>query len=300
MKKIYTVLGSNATSLGRKIANTLNAEVIDVSRKLFPDGELYVRLLSRVDSEATILLINSMYPRQNDSFLETLLLANAVKNSGGRRIVALIPYIAYSRQDKVFLEGEPTSIEVILKSLRASGIEDLVTLDIHNPRTLKYFEGASKNIIVSDELVKKALKYVEDPIVLAPDKGALERARYAAEKLGLEYDYLIKYRDRHTGEVSLKTKDISVSGRNIVIVDDIISTGGTISLAARECIKKGAKKVIVAVTHALLIKNAIEKLKNSGVLKLLTIESIPLYRDNEFIEIVDVSERIAKELKEFL
>lgn len=296
---LAVIPGSNAYNLARKIADKLNAPLLDVHRKTFPDGENYIR----IDYEKITvspdynIVVNTLYPGQNDSFIETLLLLNAAYPEASMATIAVIPYIAYSRQDKLFLRGESISFEVILSCLRSAGADMLITVDVHSPIILKrYFKGFSKNILISDLLVKASLKYLDNPLVLAPDKGALNRARYAALKLGLEYDYLVKQRDRITGEVSLAPKELSVRERDIIIIDDIISTGGTIALAAKKCLENGARKVVVAATHSLLIGNALEKIKRAGVNKLITTNSIPI-EETDFIEVIDLCDVIINELK---
>ncbi len=297
MGKCCVVPGCNEPGVAERLAVLLGCSIARVYRKRFPDGELYVRVEDGIGRDSTVLIVNTMYPRQDHSFVETLLLVDAVARMGAGKIIAIIPYIAYSRQDKVFMKGEPVSIEVLLRSLSVAGATHLVTVDIHNPSSLEHFSGWRYNLLVSDLLVEKSLEYLENPVVIAPDKGALERALHAARTLGLEYDYLVKKRDRVSGEVSLEPKEISVNGRDVVIVDDIISTGGTIALAAKKCLDSGAKRVVVAATHSLLISNALKKIVDAGVYKLITTNSIPLIARNDFIQVVDLSERIADTIK---
>ncbi len=296
LDEYFVVPGLNSIDLAGNIASRLGCRIASVYRKQFPDGELYVRIGERV-SKSVVVIVNSFYPRQDSSIIETLLLVNAVRYMNAYRIIAVIPYLAYSRQDKIFMDGEPVSIEAILKSLKACGVDYLLTVDLHNPLSLKYFGEHGYNIMVSDLLVRKALDYLEKPIVLAPDKGALERASYAAKELGLDYDYLVKRRDRVSGKVSLEPKEINVSGRDVVIVDDIISTGGTIALASKKCLESGANRVVVAATHSLLIGSALEKIMDADVYKLITTNSISLSIRESFIEVVDLSERIAEAVK---
>ncbi len=295
----YTIIpGPNSTGLAHGLGRELNAAVLEVYRKVFPDGEQYVRIgIENIVKNSRYLLVASMYPNQDRSFVEVLLLANALKNNDVDDIIGIITYIAYSRQDKMFLPGEPISIEAILKSLYSVGVKDLITIDMHSPRSLEFFPGKSINILISDLLVSHALKYLETPIVLAPDKGALGRARFAAEKHGLEFDYLVKHRDRITGEITMEPKELSVRGRDVVIVDDIISTGGTIALATGMCLRNGARRVIVAASHSLLVGGAVDKIRSAGALKIVTANTIPV-GSSDFIEVVDISGRIAEVLRE--
>lgn len=290
----YLVVGSNYISQSEILASKLSAKVLDIHRKIFPDGELYVRIKEPEKIRGKVVIVaNTLYPRQNDSLVETLLLIDAVRHNNPSKIILLIPYIAYSRQDKIFLPGEPISAEVVLKTLSHIGGDCLITIDIHSPKSLNSFNGIAENILVSDILVEKALRYVEKPIILAPDKGAIGRAKYAAEKHGLEYDYLVKQRDRITGEITMIPREITVENRDVIIVDDIISTGGTIVTAAKLMLKQGARRVVLATSHGLFIGNALEKIKASGIVKLLIANTLGTKPNDPLIEVVDVTHRIA-------
>ncbi len=286
--KPYCIIGQNYR-VDEEVIKKYCLDRINYAQKMFPDGEKYVRILD-IDkiTGKDVVLINTLYPRQNDSFIETLFLIDALRRTSVRKLVVIIPYLAYSRQDKQFLPGEPVSAEVIIKSIREAGADQLVVIDAHNPQSLKSFNGCTINVLVSDILVKKALEYVENPIILAPDKGALKRVEYAAEKHGLEYDYLIKSRDRITGEVSMTPKELNVHGRDVVLIDDIISTGGTIALATKHVKKQGARKVVVAASHGLMVGNALEKIKGAGVEKIILGNTLGIKHSDNIIEYVEV------------
>lgn len=292
------IAGKNYETFAEKYASLLGYEIVDIQTKIFPDGEYYVRIKKpELISGNKVVIINTMYPRQNDSLLETLMLIDAARRSGAKDIVVIIPYLAYARQDKVFLEGEPVTASIVVKMIRTIGANALVVVDIHSVKTLEDFNGKTLNILVSDELVEKALSILNDPIVIAPDKGALHRARYAAERHGLEYDYLIKKRDRITGEISMMPKELRIDGRDIVIIDDIISTGGTIANATRILRSHGARKIVVAATHGLFIGNAFEKIRSAGVEKIYVANTLGITHKEPLIETVDVSEKVVTEMR---
>ncbi len=292
------IIGKNYGVYEYSYVSATGFKHVEVSSKIFPDGEHYVRIS---DPEAVrndkVLIINTMYPRQNDSLLETLMLIDAARRAGASGITVLITYLAYARQDKVFLDGEPVTAEIVIKSIKMCGADALAVIDIHNPETLKAFNGRSTNILVSDVLVEKAVESLENPIVIAPDKGALGRAKYAAERLGLEYDYLVKSRDRITGEVSFSPKEISVKDRDVVIVDDIISTGGTIALAAKTLYSKGARKIVVVATHGLLVGNALNKIRSSKVVKVYLANTLGIKHVDPYIRVIDISRNVVSKLR---
>ena len=145
------------------------------------------------------------------------------------------------------------------------------------------------------ELAKEVSKKVEKPFVLAPDRGALERAKRLAEQLNAEYSYIEKERDRDTGEVRIKNlPELRLSGKDVIIVDDIISTGGTMIQATRAAYEHGARKVISVAVHSLFLDNAYEKLINSGVKEIVTTNTIP--QDPSKVTVVDVSPAIARKI----
>lgn len=301
MKYLVVVIGYPGYWLAKETSKMLEADLIDIQEKVFPDGELYIKLTAPEKiASRDVVVVSTLFPDQDRRLFKTLLIIDAAKNAGARRIVALIPYLAYSRQDKVFLPGEPISACLVTKLLETAGVDALITVDVHSAHVLECFKGTTINVIVSDVLVSRALSYLEKPVVIAPDKGALERASIAARVHGLEYDYLIKQRDRITGTVIYTPRELSIKGRDVVIVDDIISTGGTIAEAAKMLLKNGAKNVAVVATHGLLVGDAVKKLEASGVLRVLLADTLGIRHEHQLIEYVSVTRKVAEELKKVL
>ncbi|ADG90419.1 ribose-phosphate diphosphokinase [Thermosphaera aggregans] len=295
------VPGRNYLEQAVKVASTLNYPIAKVLWKEFPDGEQYVRIENPdLLSSRTAVVVNTMYPGQDKSVMETLMLVDACLRAGAVDVKLVIPYLAYSRQDKLFLAGEPVSFSIVLKTLRHLGATGLVTVDSHNPDKLTEFQGRVVNLLVSDLLVQEALKYSSNPIVIAPDKGALKRAEHAAVKLGLRFDYLVKTRDRITGQVSYQPREIRIRGEDIIVVDDIISTGGTIAESSKLLLEAGASSVIVAATHGLLIGNALEKIRAAGVRKVILANTLGLKIQDDLVEYADVSGRVAEAIGKVL
>lgn len=291
--------GRNYIDESIELANKLGAEILSVKYKVFPDGERYVRIENseKIRGE-TVIVSNTMYPSQNDSFIETIMLINAVVKAGASRVIAYIPYIAYSRQDKIFLPGEPVSAEIILKTLYSTGIDCLLTIDIHSDHILESMGKCFYNILVFELLFDSIKNILNNPVVIAPDKGALSRAKYLADKYNLQYDYLVKERDKTTGEITIQPREILVENRDIVIVDDIISTGGTIAEASKRLTEKGARRIAVCASHGLLIGNAIDNIKKSGIIKIVLGNTLGIRHQDPFIQYIDVSVKTASVLKE--
>jgi ribose-phosphate pyrophosphokinase len=298
---MFTALVLSEYSAGFDVAKLLGLEIVAIHEKEFPDEELYVRILEpdRVKSR-NIIVFSTLYPKQERALLKTLLAVDAAKRAGALEVTAVIPYLAYARQDKLFLPGEPVSASLIIELLKNTGVSRLVTVDVHSLHVLESLPGKALNVMVSDLLVEHALKYLVDPLIIAPDKGAYERACYAARTHGLKCDYLIKQRDRITGEVSYTPREISVSNRDVVLVDDIISTGGTVAEATKILITQGARRVIVAATHGLLVGGAMKKLEEAGVYRVLLANTLNIKHAHPLIEYIDISTRLASELKKFL
>lgn len=279
--------------LAESISRELGARLVAAQWKVFPDGEHYVRVPVDLNGEE-VYVVQTIGPPQNDSLIQALLLADAALGAGARRVGLIAPYIAYARQDRRFLPGEPVSIKIILQALKSAGYDEVVTVEIHKPESLEWFEGRSINLSPYEYMAGK-LDLSGDLLVLAPDKGALGRAKRLAEALGADYDYIVKHRDRVTGEIVMEPKEIPAEGRTIILVDDIISTGGTIAKAASLLFQQGARKVYALVAHALLAGNALEKLEKSGIEKIYAANTLPR-KESPILEYIDIGPLIAGSL----
>jgi len=282
----YSSLG-----LAARVAELLSDELVLVEEKLFPDGERYLRIPRRLEGD--VILVHSTHPPQDERIMELLLAIDAVRGAGAKRVVVVTPYLAYARQDKRFLEGEPISIGVVLQAIQAVGADALVVVDIHKPSSLdEWLRIPHINVLPIKQLAEYFRGRLKDPLILAPDKGALHRARDMAHMLDADYDYLEKRRDRVTGDIRVLPKSMSVEGRDVLIVDDIISTGGTLAAAAKSAISAGARGVYAACTHALLVSGALDKVYGAGVREVVATDTVP-----SPISKVSVAEPIAEALK---
>jgi len=252
--------GSASVPLARGIAKEVRAGFVDVALEKhpggFPDGERYVRLLGPVAGEH-VVLVQTTHP--DPMIVELLLLADAIRDAGARRITAVVPYFGYGRQDKRFLDGEPISAKTIAKHIGVD-CDELLTMAIPaNPEILRTFPLPTREVS-GMPAIGRYLKSAKVDVLLAPDEGALRLAKEASAIAGVPFDFLVKERiDSYT--VTIEPKALAVKGKSVGIVDDVISTGGTIATAAQELRAQGARRVIAACVHGLFVGKAEANLK---------------------------------------
>jgi len=251
--------GSASTSLAKAIARELAADHVEVAFERhpggFPDGERYVRLLAPVRGEH-VVLVQTTHP--DAMVVELFLLADAIRDAGASRVTAVIPYYGYGRQDKRFLDGEAVSAKTIAKHV-AVDCDELLTMTMHNPEILKTFPIPSHEVSGMPAL-GRYLKSSKVDFLLAPDDNAVRFVKEAGAIAGVPWDYLQKERiDSYT--VRITPKKLAVKGKSVAIVDDVISTGGTIATSAKELRLQGAHRVIAACVHGLFVDNAEANLK---------------------------------------
>jgi ribose-phosphate pyrophosphokinase len=269
------ILGPASTLLGQKIAEQLNTPTVPVTIKTFPDGESYVRLENGIQNEEAVI-VQTTSPPQNTRLIQLALLADAAKRNGAKKITAIVPYLAYARQDKAFLTGEAISIETIARMLKTAGIQKLITVNVHQDKVLAKFPFPATSV----SAIPLLAQYFKDKghtgaFALAPDKGAMHLAQEAARVLLGEYGYLEKSRDRYTGQVSTEKKTLSTEGKTVIIFDDIISTGGTIIAAAKILKETGAHRIYAACAHPLLVGDAEKRILDASVDEIVGTDGVP-------------------------
>lgn len=288
---MIVVPGPSSTKLGGKVAEILGVRKVDVEYKNFPDGESYLRLSEGVSGEE-VALIHTTYPHPDKRILELLLLINTLKDLGARHITAVVPYMAYARQDSRFREGEAISINTIFRLIEGAGADEFMTVDVHKEFSLKVFGIEAKNIRAAGAIAEylRGMDLVR-PYILSPDRGALKIAQSIGERLGAEYGNFEKTRDRISGAITVKGERVEARGRDVVIADDLISTGGTIASASKIVKGEGARRVIAVCTHPLLVGDALPKMRGAGVDEVIGTDTI----ESE-VSRISVAQLIAKEL----
>jgi len=259
--------GSSSVTLSRHLASELNMGIVPVEITRFPDDECYVRLHSEIPPK--VILIQTTHPDRN--ILELFLIQNAAREAGARHITTVIPYYGYGRQDKKFQEGESISARKLAHLIQQDS-DLVITIDPHKPVLDTFFDIP----ILMPSAISVIAHFFNDKkidIVLAPDRGALQRAQDTAALLNSGYDYLDK--KRLSGDkVIMEPKTLDVKGKNVLVIDDIISTGGTMALAIHNLKKQGAKAVYAACSHGLFIGQAVTKIKAAGCTQLISTDTL--------------------------
>jgi ribose-phosphate pyrophosphokinase len=254
---MYVVGGSASPSLAKELTRSLGAKLAKVEIRRFPDDECYVRIDEDLADEE-VFLVQTSWPDRN--IIELLLLQDAIKEFDVSSLTTVVPYFGYARQDKQFKAGEPISARAIARTIQAN-TDEFVTVDVHAPTVMDWFgEMPAKNVAAYPQ-IGKHLKGKGIELILSPDEGRADNAKRVAGVVNCEADHLVK--ERIDGEtVRMTPKRLDARGKKVAIVDDIISTGGTIVKAAEQLRNQGAAKILAVCTHGVFAGNAIPKLES--------------------------------------
>ena len=265
---MYIIGGTASKTVAEDLSKELKVPLANTISKRFPDEEFYFRILDDIRGEH-VIIIQTTYPDLN--IIELFLLQNAVEEAGAKEISIVIPYFGYARQDTKFQDGEPISAKA-MANLISLNADIVITVDPHKEHILDFFSTSAHSCSAVPELAKY-LKKKNIDMILAPDKGALERAKQASEIIGCDFDYMEKTRIDGT-TIEIKPKALDSQNKNVAIIDDIISTGGTMAKSIQQLKKHGAKNVYVACTHGLFAGNAIKKLSSAGCKEIIATDTI--------------------------
>ena len=266
-------VGPASSRLGERIAKSLNLETAEVIFKEFPDGETYVRV-GGIGSDESVLLVQSMAPPQARNIMALLQMASAIRDCTKGRIVAIVPYLAFARQDRAFLEGEAVSAKVVARSMEANDVEELYVVEPHSDESLSWFRIPVVGIDPLQDLASFVQNFKERRIVVAPDKGRIEQAKKLSEILGTDYGWIEKERDRHSGQLTSRIGRLPDQKGAALLLDDIISTGGTIVRAATLLRSAGIQRIDVATIHGLFAQDGDKKIIQSGVSNIYASDTV--------------------------
>jgi ribose-phosphate pyrophosphokinase len=275
--------GSSHPKLGQKLAQELGSPLGAMDLKQFPDGESFVQILENVRGRDTFVL-QSIALNPNFFLMELLIIADALRRASARSIVAVIPYFGYSRQDRKDKPRVPITAKLIANLLVEAGVTRLLTIDLHAGQLEGFFDIPVDHLH-SRKTLLSGLKNTlhldmnrERCVVVAPDIGSIKLARRFAKELGTDLAVIEKERISPTTVVET-TLIGNISGKDILLTDDICSTATTIVAAAELCRNRGAKRIVAAITHGILVGDALARIEKSPIESLLITDTIPQNSD---------------------
>jgi len=291
---VILAAGPASRYLLEKLPRIEGVRMMEIEHKIFPDGESYIRFPEEVSGE-DLMVLQGTHPPQDRHLIQAILIGETALDLGARSITLISPYLAYARQDKRFLDGEAVSIKTILKILYQVGYRKIYTINMHSP----WIARESPIPLIDLRAEKILARYLKEvglggSFIVSMGKRGEEMARVVAEEMSAEYASAKSSRDRRTGEVKIELEE--VSAERVVVVDDIISTGGTMASVVRELKRMGVKRVYAACVHALLVGGAVEKIMGSGAERIMASDTIPnSYVEYSIIELIEKA--IRRELR---
>jgi ribose-phosphate pyrophosphokinase len=300
MKDLVIFAGSAVPELAAAAAREAGLGLGACAVQRFPDGEIWVGLDEPVRGR-DVFLVQSTSPPVNESLVELLAFADACRRAGARRVTAVVPYFGYARQDKRQGRREPITASMVALLLQAVGIDQVVTVDLHTPQIEGFFQIPVDSLTAVPTLANAlAGSLPDDVVVVSPDAGRVKMATQYAQRLGGPVAVLHKRRE--TGTKTKVTHLVGdVRGRPCLIIDDMISTGGTIAESIEALLAAGARpEITVAATHAVFVEGSRDKLDHTAVRKVIVSNTISVAGQGwEKLEIVSLAPVIASTFRRF-
>ncbi|NGX57771.1 MAG: Ribose-phosphate pyrophosphokinase [Chlamydiae bacterium] len=272
----YVILsGSSHPSLAKEIANHLGMDLGEVNLERFPDKEISVQILDSVRGK-DVFVVQTIALEPNEYLMELLMMVDALRRASARNIIAVIPYFGYARQDRKDKPRVPISAKLVANLLEKAGVDRVLTMDLHAGQLQGFFDIPVDNLN-SMPLLANAFKRLDlpDVVIVAPDAGSIKLARDYANLLGVDFAVIDKIR-RCATEVEITTLIGEIEGKNVLLADDMCSTGGTLVSAAKACREKGALRIFCSLAHGLFVGNSVERVEDSPIEVLLMSNTIPV------------------------
>ncbi len=275
--------GSSNPDLANKIAEYLGISLGNVQLKRFSDGELWVKYKENIRGGDVFIIQSTNPPSEN--LLELLIMLDAAKRSSASKVTAVIPYFGYARQDRKDQPRVAITAKLVSNLITKAGADRVIAMDLHAAQIQGFFDIPSDHLYASSVFLKIWKKNEENLVVVSPDVGGIKLARAYSRRLNVPLIVIDKRRPKQNkAEVMNIIGD--VNGKNVLLVDDIIDTGGTFVSAAEALKKAGANKIFGAVTHPILSGNAVKNIENSSITKLYVTDSVPLKKDIKTTKII--------------
>ena len=275
MKKGLTVFSGGANPvLGAKVCKFLSLDQGKIEITRFPDGEIDMKILEDVRG-ADVYVIQPTCPPVNENLMELLILIDCLRRASAERITAVIPYFGYARQDRKAEGRVPISAKLVANIITAAGATRALAIDLHAAQLQGFFDIPMDHLYAAPVLVEYFRQLnLKDLTIVSPDVGGIKMARAYAKRLNADLAIVDK---RRSGPTETEVMHVigDVEGRNVILVDDMISTATSITEAAKHCRKKGAKEIYICGTHAVLTGKAVEKLQRAPVKEVVVTDTIP-------------------------
>jgi len=280
---VKILAGSASRYLGEQVAREFGVDLGNVIIQRFSDGEFQPSIEETVRGK-DVIIVQSTFP-PTDNLMELLLLIDAAKRASAKRIVAVIPYFGFDRQDRKDKPRVAIGAKLVANLLTAAGVHRVITMDLHAEQIQGFFEVPVDHLYASTLFIPLLEKMnIPDLVIAAPDTGGTKRANAYAKILGV--DLAICYKQRKVAnKVESMTVIGDVAGKNVVLIDDMIDTAGTLCKAADMMIENGARSVRAICTHPVLSGPAYERIAESSILELIVSDSIPLRADKDIQKI---------------
>lgn len=262
-------------TLAKEIANYLGVELLDAEVKKFSDMEIHVDIKDNVRGEDIFVIQSTSFPA-NDNIMELLIVIDALRRASAKRITAVIPYFGYARQDRKAAPRNPISAKLVANIITSAGADRVLTLDLHAGQIQGFFDIPVDNLYAAPVFARHIKENFSDNanlVIVSPDVGGLVRAREIAKRLGADLAIVDKRRPK-AGVSKVMNIIGEVEGRDCIIVDDIVDSGGTLCNAAQAIIDKGANSISAYITHGVLSGQAHERITSSKLKNLVITNSI--------------------------
>ncbi len=292
--------GTSNLRLSKEISKKLKLKLVNTNIKRFADGEIYIEVNENIRGNSVFVIQSTSNPA-NDNLMELLLVIDALKRSSAKNVTAVIPYFGYARQDRKVVPRTSISAKVVANLITNAGANRVVTVDLHAGQIQGFFDMPVDNLFTTPlfaKYIKRKFKS-KNLICVSPDIGGVQRTRGLATKIKADLAIIDKRRPK-PGQSQVMNIIGNVKGKTCIIVDDIIDSGGTIVNAVAALKKAGAVDVYVFITHAVLSGDAVKKIKNSKIKKLIitdTIDNSQKIKNNNKIEVLSVSSLMSEAIK---
>ncbi|AJC86728.1 TPA: ribose-phosphate pyrophosphokinase [Campylobacter lari] len=284
--KIFS--GSANEEFAKKISKYLSLPLSNAGVKRFSDGEISIQIDESVRGK-DVFIIQSTCAPTNDNLMELLIMTDALRRSSASSITAIIPYFGYARQDRKASPRVPITAKLVANLIESAGVDRVATIDLHAGQIQGFFDIPVDNLygsIIFNDYIKN--KNYKNPIIASPDIGGIARARSVAKALGLDIVIVDKRREK-ANESEVMNVIGDVKDKEVILVDDIIDTAGTIVKAAEVFKSKGAKSVIACCTHPVLSGVAYERIAKDALDELVVTDTIPLKQQMDKIKVLSVA-----------